>query len=76
MTAVSRVNLPPWASRLAPVGLQGRQEAAAIVEPEVVGIVLRFGEGDLNAGQDLSQGGKVQGLGVGNDSVKIKNDGA
>ena len=56
--------------------LQGSQEAAAIVEPEIVGIVLCFGKSDLNAGQDLLQGGKVQGFGVGDDSVKIKNDGA
>ena len=56
--------------------MQGRHETSTIVETKVIGVILCLCEDDIDTGQDLCQGGEVEGLGVGNDPVEIKNNGA
>lgn len=54
--------------------VQGGQETPAIIEAEIVGVILRFGQGDINVGQDPLEGGQMQWFGVGNHAVEVKNN--
>lgn len=57
------------------MGRQGSGEAALVVVPEVLGVLVRFREGNALLVKNLLKASEVQRFGVGDHAVEIEDDG-
>jgi hypothetical protein len=49
-------------------------KTAPIVVPQVVGVVVGFGQADADLSQRLTKAGEMEGLGVRDDAIKVENN--
>ena len=51
-----------------------RDKAAAIIVPQVVGVIVGFSQADADFSQCLTKTGEMEGLGVRDHTIEVKDD--
>ena len=59
----------------APMCGECREKAASIVIAKVVGVVVGLSQADADFSECLAKTGEMEGFGVRDDSIKVKDDG-